>query len=271
MRLWVIFDRVPIIRVKLFVYLVGEEISLPKILCKLTNRRKGKVMRKLFSFLIMLAIIATGLATLPHYAFSDNDVENLVTITTYISVFDCTHGNPIPNVRVTLSDPLTESRIKSETTDSDGNLMTWFVENLKEGEDPAKKAKNVSVELEKPGSECLVRKFDEYLLTSSEFEATIEKEFCMKGCYKDWELYENITFPSYAQHECGDLLGLSQTRKCSEFEVGKRISPVCTITWSVGEIEYRRECALICSGGYGYQHWVDLRCSEVFRKQSPEE
>lgn len=220
---------------------------------------------------LVLATLVLSLVLLPYNAFSETNTENLATITIYASVFDCTYGNPIPNVKVTLSDPLTDSEIESAITDEKGTLMVWFVERLQESEDPAKKASNVEFELEKPGSECLVREVDEYLLTSSEFEATIEKEFCMKGCYRDWELYENIQFPNYAKSDCDSLYGLSRTRKCSESEVGKRLSPICTISWTAGNIEYKRECALICSGEYEYQRWVDLRCSKVIRESAPEE
>ena len=224
-------------------------------------------MKRIALFLTIMVLLSVGSFS-PHYsAFSNEDGENVVIVTIYISVFDCEHGNAVPNVEVTLTDPLTGSEINSGTTDSDGKLMTWFVANLRKGEDAQKRALNTTIELSKPGSECVVRKFDEYVFTSTEFEATIEKDFCMKGCYKDWELYKEIDFPEDAMNGCVSLLRLSQERKCSESEVGKRISPPCTVSWNVGRAKLKRECALICSGGYGYQNWVDLRCGNSFREK----
>lgn len=221
-------------------------------------------MRKLLVFLLALGLFAVS--SFPQTAYSDDEVKRTVIITIYISAFDCTHGNAIPNVNVTLLDPLTEQVIKSGKTGPEGKLMIWYTKELESDEDAESEAFNTTVELDKPGSDCLVREFDEYCASSGEFHATIERDYCMKGCYKDWKLYQEVSFPGYAENNCPGLFQLSQTRKCSESEVGKRLSPPCTISWKVDDVTYKRECALICSGGYGYQHWVDLRCSEVYQE-----
>ncbi len=242
-------------------------------------------MKKFAIFLLVLGLIVTGAFSPLPVAFSQEEGEeteeteevveepafDTAMITIYFSLFDCEHGNPVPHVNVTISNPLTGDVIKAGETDSDGKLMLWYEEELLKGDDPVTKAEITEIELDKPGSDCLVRDFDEYEVTESEYEATIEKEYCMKNCYEDWERYEDINVPGYAKNECLELLQLSQTRKCDESEEGKRLSPPCFITWQIGDTTYKRECALICSGGYGYQRWVDLRCSDEFKVEGTEE
>lgn len=235
------------------------------------GKRSVKIVRKFYILLIIISMLGTSFLCFSFNAFPDDDVSNPATITIFISVFDCEHGNAIPNVDVTLSNPLSGSEIKSATTDSDGKLMVWFEDSLEGDEDPEEKALNTDIELEKPGSEYLVREFDEYVLTSNEFEATIEKDFCMKGVYKDWKLYESINFPNYAENNCTNLQQIAQRRRCSEAEVGKRISPPCTISWQAGDTQWKRECALICTNKSGYQHLIELRCSEAFQEEDVEE
>ena len=232
-----------------------------------------KSVRKLPIFLLIIGLLGINFIFINLNAFPDEEkpVINPATITIHISVFDCEHGNGTPNVKVTLREPLTGSIIKSATTDSKGKLMIWYETILEDGETPEEVALNTDIELQKLGSECLVRKTDEYTLTSSRYEATIEKEFCMKGCYKEWELFENITFPETASSNCYELQEMSKTRKCTDGEVGKRISPVCHISWTEGDKVWKRECALICSvGSSNYEHWVELRCSKAFSKPLPE-
>ncbi|MFP3953716.1 MAG: hypothetical protein ACLFVS_06295 [Candidatus Acetothermia bacterium] len=238
-------------------------------------------MKKLSIFLLVLGLIAIGAFSLSPIAFSEDTDEveettqepvfDTAMITIYISAFDCVHGNPVPYVDVTISNPLTGDEIQSGKTDSNGNLMLWYEEDLLEGEDPVTKAQITDIELDKPGSECIVRDFGEYVVTDSDNSATIEKEYCLKNCYDDWKIYDDVDFPGYAKDECPDLLQVSQTRKCDESEEGKRLSPPCFITWQIGDTLYKRECALICSGGYGYQRWVDLRCSEEFQVEATDE
>ncbi len=138
-----------------------------------------------------------------------------------------------------------------------------------ENEDPktlgTQKALNTVVEIEKPSSECFAREVDSYLVISTEFEVIIEKDFCMKGCYKNWRSYKNIKIPENAVNKCTGLLELTHSGECTVGDVGKRISLICSISWSQGSTRWKRECALICSGGYGYQNQVDLRCSDPFK------
>lgn len=225
-------------------------------------------MRRLYFSLIIIGVLVTSLVGFSFDAFPADNSSDSAIITIHVSVFDCAHGNAIPNVDVTLSDSLSGREIKSGTTDSDGELMIWFEANLEEDQKPKDKALNTNIKLEKPGSEYLIREVDEYVLTESDFEATIEKDFCMKGVYKGWKPYDSINFPGYAKNDCRDLQQMARRRRCSNAEAGKRISPTCTVSWQTGENYWKqRECALICTNESGYQHLIELRCSEVFKEK----